>query len=216
MADTRSRARRPRYQGRHPRAFHHKYKELQPERYASDVAKVLESGKTPAGMHLPIMFEEIVAALAPAPGDAAIDCTLGFGGHARALLERVLPGGRVIGLDADPIELPRTEARLRGAGFGPDMFTAHRTNFAGLARVIAAEGVAGADVLLADLGVSSMQLDDPARGFTFKTAAPLDMRLNPTRGVRRPQAVPPEVWPARGLGSVACARGVASGAPIRV
>lgn len=175
--------RRPRYPGRHPRAFHLKYKELQPERYASDVAKVLESGKTPAGMHRPIMVDELLAVLAPTPGDVAVDCTLGFGGHARALLERVRPGGRVIGLDADPIELPRTEARLRAAGFGPDAFTAHRTNFAGLAQALAEEGVAGADVLLADLGVSSMQLDDPSRGFTFKVEAPLDMRMNPMRGL---------------------------------
>lgn len=175
--------RRPRYPGRHPRAFHHKYKELQPERYASDVAKVLEAGKTPAGMHRPIMVDEILDVLAPRPGDVAVDCTLGFGGHTRALLERVLPGGRLLGLDADPIELPRTEARLRAAGFGPEVFSAHRTNFAGLAQVLAAEGVSGADVVLADLGVSSMQLDDPARGFTFKAEAPLDMRMNPTRGL---------------------------------
>lgn len=177
------RMRRPRYPGRHPRAFHQKYKELQPERYASDVAKVLEAGKTPAGMHRPIMVAEIVAALAPTAGEVAVDCTLGFGGHTRALLERVLPGGRLIGLDADPLELPRTVARLRGAGVGPDVFSAHRTNFAGLAQVLATEGVPGVDVLLADLGVSSMQLDDPARGFTFKVAAPLDMRMNPTRGL---------------------------------
>jgi len=175
--------RRPRYPGRHPRAFHLKYKELQPERYAADVAKVLQAGKTPAGMHRPIMVDEVLAALAPRPGQVAVDCTLGFGGHARALLARVLPGGRVFGLDADPLELPRTEARLRAAGFGEDVFTAHRTNFAGVVRVLASEGLSGVDMVLADLGVSSMQLDNPDRGFTFKDAAPLDMRMNPTRGV---------------------------------
>jgi len=174
--------RRPRYPGRNPRAFHLRYKELQPERYAADVAKVLQAGKTPAGMHRPIMVDEIVAALAPRPGDVAVDCTLGFGGHARVLLDRVLPGGRVLGLDADPIELPRTEARLRAAGFGDEAFTAHRTNFAGVAGVLAGEGFAVSDVVLADLGVSSMPLDDPERGFTFKDDAPLDMRMNPTRG----------------------------------
>jgi len=175
--------RRPRYPGRNPRAFHLKYKELQPERYAADVAKVLQAGKTPAGMHRPIMVDEILAALAPRPGEVAVDCTLGFGGHARAVLERVLPGGRLLGLDADPLELPRTEARLRAAGFGGDVFTAHRTNFAGVARVLAREGLSGVDMVLADLGVSSMQLDNPERGFTFKDAAPLDMRMNPTRGI---------------------------------
>ncbi|MEZ5421003.1 MAG: 16S rRNA (cytosine(1402)-N(4))-methyltransferase RsmH [Vicinamibacterales bacterium] len=175
--------RRPRYPGRHPRAFHHKYKELQPERYAGEVAKVVEAGKTPAGMHRPVMVDEILAALRPRPGELAVDCTLGYGGHARALLARVVPGGRLIGLDADPVELPRTAARLRADGFGDHVFTAHRTNFAGLPAVLAGDGLAGADLIVADLGVSSMQLDDPSRGFTFKQEAPLDMRMNPARGV---------------------------------
>lgn len=174
--------RRPRYPGRHPRAFHEKYKELQPERYAAEVAQVLASGKTPAGMHRPIMVDEVLRALAPRPGDVAVDATLGYGGHTRALLAHVVPGGRVIGLDADPLELPRTVARLREGGAGPDVFTAHRASFAGLAQVLAREGVAQVDVVLADLGVSSMQLDNPARGFTYKYAGPLDMRLNPSRG----------------------------------
>ncbi len=180
--------RRPRYPGRNPRAFHQKYKELQPERYADDVAKVLQAGKTPAGMHRPIMVDEILAALAPWPGEVAVDCTLGFGGHARAVLARLLPGGRLLGLDADPLELPRTQVRLRAAGFGEDVFTAHRTNFAALARVLASEGLSGVDMVLADLGVSSMQLDNPERGFTFKDAAPLDMRMNPTRGASPPRS----------------------------
>lgn len=174
--------RRPRYPGKNPRAFHLKYKELQPERYAGDVEKVLAAGKTPAGMHRPIMVDEVLQVLEPRPGDLAVDCTLGFGGHARAVLERVVPGGRLIGVDVDPIELPRSEARLRAAGFGEDVFTARRTNFAGLAAALATAGVAGADVVFADLGVSSMQLDNPDRGFAFKSAAPLDMRMNPTRG----------------------------------
>ena len=174
--------RRPRYPGKNPRAFHLKYKELQPERYAADVQKVLQAGKTPAGMHRPIMVDELLGVLAPRPGDLAVDCTLGFGGHARAVLERLLPGGRLIGLDVDPLELPRSEARLRVAGFGAEVFDPRRTNFAGLAQVLGEAGLAGADVVYADLGVSSMQLDNPARGFTFKDAAPLDMRMNPARG----------------------------------
>jgi len=174
--------RRPRYSGRNPRKFYEKYKELNPERYGGDVEKILASGKTPAGMHRSIMVDEILTVLAPQPGEIAVDGTLGYGGHARAILERLQPGGRLIGLDVDPLELPRTEERLRAAGFGPDAFTAHRSNFAGLPQVLAKEGLAGADMILADLGVSSMQLDNPARGFTYKESGPLDMRMNPSRG----------------------------------
>ena len=174
--------RRPRYAGKHPRAFHEKYKELDPARYPADVEKVLASGKTPAGTHLPIMVDEVLECLRPAPGEVAVDCTLGGGGHARALLERLQPGGRLIGLDADPLELPRTEARLRASGFGPDTFSAHVANFAGLPKVIAAEGLSAVDMILADLGVSSMQLDNPDRGFSYKARGPLDMRMNPSRG----------------------------------
>ena len=174
--------RRRRYPGRNPRAFHDKYKELNPERYPEDVKKVLASGKTPAGMHVPIMVAEVLECLRPGAGDVAVDCTLGGGGHARAILARVQPGGRVIGLDVDPLELPRTEARLRAAGFGPDVFAAHQANFAGLPKVLAAEGLASVDMVLADLGVSSMQFDNPDRGFSYKGVGPLDMRMNPLRG----------------------------------
>ncbi len=177
-----ARRRRPRYSGKNPRAFHEKYKELNPERYEADVRNIVESGKTPAGMHRAVMVAEVLQALAPRPGDVAVDGTIGFGGHARAILDRIQPGGRLIGLDVDPIELPRTEARLRAAGFGTDTFVVRRSNFAGLPRVLEDEGLAGADLILADLGVSSMQLDNPARGFTYKEPGPLDMRMNPTRG----------------------------------
>jgi 16S rRNA (cytosine1402-N4)-methyltransferase len=174
--------RRPRYAGKNPRKFHEKYKELQPERYAADVAKVLESGKTPAGMHRSIMVWDILEVLAPKPGDIAVDCTLGYGGHAREILARIQPNGKLIGLDVDPLELPRTEARLREAGFSAEAFIAERSNFAGLPQALAQLGVDRADVILADLGVSSMQLDNPERGFTYKEAGPLDMRMNPSRG----------------------------------
>lgn len=175
--------RRPRYAGKNPRAFHEKYKELDPARYGADVEKVLAAGKTPAGSHRPIMVDEVLEALNPQLGETAVDATLGGGGHARVILERILPGGRLIGLDVDPIELPRTEARLREAGFGPAAFSAHHSNFAGLLRILAAEGLPGADVILADLGVSSMQLDNPDRGFGYKESGPLDMRMNPSRGL---------------------------------
>jgi 16S rRNA (cytosine1402-N4)-methyltransferase len=174
--------RRVRYSGRNPRRFEEKYKERDPQRYADTVAKVLASGKTPAGTHRPIMVAEILAALVPRPGELAVDCTLGYGGHAREILARLQPGGRLLGLDTDPIELPKTEARLRTAGFGPELFTAIRSNFAGLPQALAGLNVPGADCILADLGVSSMQLDDPARGFSVKTDGPLDMRMNPLRG----------------------------------
>jgi 16S rRNA (cytosine1402-N4)-methyltransferase len=175
--------RRPRYSGKNPRRFDQKYKERAPEDYPETVAKVLASGKTPAGTHRPILVEEILAILRPQPGQTAADCTLGYGGHAREILARLQPGGRLIGLDADPLELPRTEARLRAMGFGPEAFTAHRSNFAGLPKVLVAEGQpGGVDLILADLGVSSMQIDDPARGFSVKAEGPLDMRMNPRRG----------------------------------
>ena len=186
--------RRPRYRGKHPRRFEEKYKEHDPQRYADTVAKVLASGKTPAGTHRPIMVEEVLTVTAPKPGEVAVDCTLGYGGHSQALLARLRPGGMLLGLDTDPIELPRTEIRLRALGFGPESFTAHRSNFAGLPQVLAKFGsvsieseseparMNGADIILADLGVSSMQLDDPARGFSVKHEGPLDMRMNPQRG----------------------------------
>ena len=174
--------RRPRYPGKNPRRFHEKYKEFNADRYASDVQKIVESGKTPAGTHRAIMIEEVLRFLAPAPGGIAVDCTLGFGGHARAILPRLLPGGRLIGLDVDPLELPRTTDRLRAAGFGADVFGVHQSNFAGLPKVLANEQLAGVEMVLADLGVSSMQLDNPVRGFTYKDEGPLDMRMNPSRG----------------------------------
>jgi 16S rRNA (cytosine1402-N4)-methyltransferase len=173
--------RRKRYSGKNPRKFSEKYKEHDPARYGADVAKVVASGKTPAGSHRPIMVEEILAALALQPGQVVVDCTLGYGGHTRELLGKVSPGGRVVGLDVDPLEQPKTTARLRAAGWGEDVFTPVRSNFAGLPKVLAELGLSGADAILADLGISSMQLDDPARGFTFKEDGPLDLRLNPTR-----------------------------------
>jgi 16S rRNA (cytosine1402-N4)-methyltransferase len=174
--------RRVRYRGKNPRRFEEKYKEHDPARFAGDVEKVLASGKTPAGTHRPIMVGEIMEVLAPRPGEVIVDCTLGYGGHAEKLLPLIQPGGKLLGLDADPMELPKTEARLRAAGFGPETFTAHRTNYAGLPQVLAGAGLTGVDMVLADLGVSSMQIDNPARGFSVKETGPLDMRMNPQRG----------------------------------
>ena len=174
------RQRRPRYKGTHPRRFAEKYKELAPEQHAGELEKVMARGHTPAGTHRSIMVAEILEALAPQPGEVALDATLGYGGHTRELLPRLLPGGRLFGVDVDPLELPRTEARLRDLGFGEDVLTVRRMNFAGLPRLKAESG--GFDVVLADLGVSSMQIDNPVRGFTWKANGPLDLRLNPQRG----------------------------------
>jgi len=172
--------RRRRYRGTHPRRFEDKYKEHSGD--AEAIAKVVAAGKTPAGTHRPILVREILEVLAPKPGDVAVDCTLGYGGHALQILPRILPRGRLVGLDADPLELPKAEARLRALGFDESVFTACRSNFAGLPRILAAQNLPGADLILADLGVSSMQIDDPARGFSVKFDGPLDMRMNPQRG----------------------------------
>jgi len=174
--------RRVRYSGKNPRRFEDKYKERDPAQHAGTVAKVIASGKTPAGTHRPIMVAEILEVLAPKPGDIAVDGTLGYGGHTEEILTKIRPGGKLLGLDHDPVELPKTEARLRALGFDEAIFTAHRSNFAGLPQILAAQGLDGADLILADLGVSSMQIDDPSRGFSVKHSGPLDMRMNPQRG----------------------------------
>ena len=173
--------RRLRYKGTHPSRFEEKYKELHREKYAQDVDKILKSGKTPAGSHRPICVQEILEVLRPKPGQTGLDATLGFGGHAQELLTRVTPGGRLFGIDVDPVEIVRTEARLRGLGFSEKEFIVRRLNFAGIPKLLQAAG-GGFDFILADLGVSSMQLDNPSRGFTFKVEGPLDLRFNPNRG----------------------------------
>jgi 16S rRNA (cytosine1402-N4)-methyltransferase len=136
----------------------------------------------PAGIHQPIMVAEVLRCLRPTAGDIAVDCTLGGGGHARAILECLQPGGRLIGLDVDPIELPRTEARLRAEGFGADAFNAHHGNFADLPAVLAGAGVTAVNVILVDLGLSAMQHDNPGRGFSYRYNGPLDMRMDPSQG----------------------------------
>jgi 16S rRNA (cytosine1402-N4)-methyltransferase len=173
------RQRRVRYKGTHPRRFEEKYKELDPVAHAAELQKVMERGHTPAGTHRPICVNEILEALAPKPGETGLDATLGFGGHAQEILPRLLPGGRLFGIDVDPLELPRTEARLRALGYGEDTLILRRMNFAGIASLLPESGF---DFILADLGVSSMQIDNPSRGFTYKAEGPLDLRLNPHRG----------------------------------
>jgi 16S rRNA (cytosine1402-N4)-methyltransferase len=175
------RKRRVRYAGTHPRRFEQKYKELDPARHADELAKVMQRGQTPAGMHRPICVAEILAVLAPQPGEVGLDATLGFGGHAQELLALIQPGGQLFGTDVDPLELPRTEARLRALGHDASTLVVHRMNFADMPTLLPQAG-GGFDFVLADLGVSSMQIDNPARGFTFKADGPLDLRLDPSAG----------------------------------
>ncbi len=173
--------RRVRYQGTHPKQFGEKYKELDPALHVEELQKVMARGQTPAGMHRSICVKEILAILNPQPGETGLDATLGFGGHAAEMLPRLLPGGCLFGIDVDPVELPRTEARLRKLGFDSSALVVRRINFSDIATLLP-EARGGFDVVLADLGVSSMQIDNPARGFSFKTEGPLDLRLDPSAG----------------------------------
>lgn len=172
--------RRVRYKGTHPRNYKEKYKELQPEKYPETIEKVIQKGGTPVGMHLSICVNEILEFLQIKPGQKGLDATLGYGGHTRKMLECMHGQGHVYGLDVDPIESVKTEERLRGLGFGEDVFTMIQTNFANIDQVAKAYGPF--DFVLADLGVSSMQIDNPERGFTYKKEGSLDLRLNPQKG----------------------------------
>lgn len=123
--------RRPRYRGTHPKAFGEKYKELQPEKYADDVAKVMERGATPAGMHRSICVAEIMAFLQVAPGQVGLDATLGYGGHSAALLARLEGRGHLYATDVDPVELPRTRQRLARGGVWRRYFHRDTDEFCG-------------------------------------------------------------------------------------
>lgn len=177
--------RRVRYKGTHPRKFEEKYKEHDPEKYADTVAKVIQKGSTPAGMHISIMVQEILDFLQIQPGQKGLDATLGYGGHTRKMLDFLHGNGHVYGLDIDPIESVKTLERLRNAGYGPEQFTLFQTNFRNIDQVASAHGPF--DFMLADLGVSSMQIDNPERGFSYKIDGPLDLRLNPEKGVSAAQ-----------------------------
>lgn len=174
------RRRRPRYAGTHPRRFDQRYKERDPDKYPGIDAHVRAQGRTPAGTHVPIMIAEVLAALRPAPGEIVADLTVGYGGHALAFLERTAPDSRLIGLDLDGPQLEAAGRRLARV-VAPARLHLHHSHFAGLPKLLAATGLAGVDVLFADLGLSSMQLDNPARGFSYKHDGPLDMRMDPRR-----------------------------------
>lgn len=177
--------RRVRYSGTHPRNYKEKYKELNPEKYADTVQKVIRKGGTPAGMHISIMVQEILDFLEIQPGQIGLDATLGYGGHTQEMLKCLKSQGHLYALDVDPIESAKTRERLEKLGFGEDILTVQLLNFANIDQV--AEKAGKFDFVLADLGVSSMQIDNPDRGFSYKVEGPLDLRMNPRKGVSAAQ-----------------------------
>ena len=173
--------RRVRYKGTHPKTYAEKYKEHQPEKYADTIEKVIRKGSTPAGMHLSIMVQEILDILQIQPGQNGLDATLGYGGHTRRMLEQLQGTGHICALDVDPIEIEKTKERLKQAGYGTDRLTIIQENFANIDQIAQVHGPF--DFILADLGVSSMQIDNPDIGFSYKIEGPLDLRLNPEKGI---------------------------------
>ncbi len=173
--------RRVRYKGKYPKAYKEKYKELNPDKYGDTVAHVIDKGSTPAGMHIPIMVKEILDFLKIVPGQIGLDATLGYGGHTLEMLKCLEKKGHLYALDIDPIELPKTKARLEKEGFGEEILITELINFSDIDMVL--EETEQFNFVLADLGVSSMQIDNPERGFSFKNDGPLDLRMNPEIGI---------------------------------
>ena len=173
--------RRVRYKGKYPKKFEEKYKELQPEKYKDTIAHVIQKGNTPAGMHISIMVNEILDFLKIQPGETGFDATLGYGGHTKAMLECLKGEGHIYATDVDPEESAKTRKRLADQGFGEDILSICLQNFCTIDEI--AKEVGGFDFILADLGVSSMQIDNPKRGFSFKVDGPLDLRLNQEKGI---------------------------------
>ncbi|MDD3796239.1 MAG: 16S rRNA (cytosine(1402)-N(4))-methyltransferase RsmH [Lachnospiraceae bacterium] len=172
--------RRVRYSGTHPKTFNEKYKELNPEKYTDTIERVIRKGSTPAGMHISICVKEILDFLQIQPGQKGLDATLGYGGHTSRMLECLKGEGHIYALDVDSIEIEKTRKRLAQMGYGPEILTICQLNFADMDQVAVKGGPF--DFVLADLGVSSMQIDNPERGFSFKSEGPLDLRLDPLKG----------------------------------
>lgn len=181
MSEEAQHKRRVRYSGTHPKRFEEKYKELNPEKYSKDIEHIISRGATPAGMHISIMVKEILDFLEIKPGQTGLDATLGYGGHTRAMLEKLEGNGHIYALDVDPIESEKTKKRLNDLGYGDDILTVRLQNFADIDKVVADTGKKF-NFVLADLGVSSMQIDNPERGFSYKVDGPLDLRMNPQKG----------------------------------
>lgn len=181
MKEQKEHKRRVRYKGTHPRNYNEKYKELNPEKYQGTIEHVIQKGSTPAGMHIPILVDEILDFLKIEPGQNGLDATLGYGGHSSRMLACLRGKGHLCALDVDPIEMAKTKERLAAQGYGPEILTILHQNFANIDQVAAKYGPF--DFILADLGVSSMQIDNPERGFSYKYDGPLDLRLNPEAGI---------------------------------
>jgi len=173
--------RRVHYSGKYPKKYEEKYKELNPDKYKDIAEHVKAKGNTPAGTHISIMVNEIIEFLDITPGMKGLDCTFGYGGHSKAMLERLNGSGHLVSLDVDPIESAKSRERLNALGFSEDILSVELINFADIDKVV--EKYGRFDFILADLGVSSMQIDNPERGFSYKVDGPLDLRLDPTKGI---------------------------------
>lgn len=173
--------RRVRYKGTHPRTFKEKYKEHNPQKYSQEIEKAIQRGNTPAGMHISIAVKEILEFFQIKPGQIGFDATLGYGGHTLEMLKCLEHRGSIFATDVDPIESQKTKKRLELLGFGEDILKIKHMNFSEIDKISQESGKF--DFILADLGVSSMQIDNPDRGFTYKREGPLDLRLNPEKGI---------------------------------
>jgi 16S rRNA (cytosine1402-N4)-methyltransferase len=133
--------------------------------------------------HFPVLAGDVLRVLSPKPGHFVVDCTLGLGGHSRLMLEKITPGGRLIGMDFDQGNIDRAREHLSFAlnGVRDGNFSLHHTNFAAISAILAGEGIEKVDAILADLGVASPQIDDPDRGFSYRKPGPLDMRMDLAR-----------------------------------
>ncbi|MFA5553216.1 MAG: 16S rRNA (cytosine(1402)-N(4))-methyltransferase RsmH [Phycisphaerae bacterium] len=167
--------RRPRYSGTHPKNFKDKYKEHNLESYPEMKTHLRAKGKTPAGTHIAVLLEEVIGCLKPKAGETVIDCTVGYGGHSREFIKHIGPSGKLIAMDVDSDELERTRQRLSNEKIAVSFY---RSNFAGIANILKKENLSGCDIVFADLGVSSMQIDNPERGMSYKNKGPLDMRMD--------------------------------------
>jgi 16S rRNA (cytosine1402-N4)-methyltransferase len=167
--------RRPRYSGTHPKSYQQKYKEHNISAHPELQDHLRAKGKTPAGMHVPVLTREVLESMKPRPGEIVADCTVGYGGHAAEFIKSIGPAGKMIAFDVDSAELERTRLRLSKENVRVSFY---RSNFAGIANVLSKEKIDGYDIIFADLGVSSMQIDNPERGMSYKHDGPLDMRMD--------------------------------------
>ena len=138
--------------------------------------KMRSKGKTPPGTHVPVLVKEVMLALKPLAGQTIIDCTLGYGGHTAHFANNITNAGKLIALDVDSEHLENAKRHLKDTQC---QLSFHNTNFSNIAEVLQKENIEGADIIFADIGVSSMQVDDPARGISYKNDGPLDMRMDP-------------------------------------